>query len=79
MNIEKWQTAAASFVGFSGVITTLIVNAWLTRKSDLRKQSQETKSLRAALRVEMTFIRDGLVDNLNDKTGNKKSKQDGTY
>ena len=64
-SVRDWQTAIASFVGFSGVITTLFVNAHLVRRNEYRQRLRELKSLRTALREEMIFTRDGLISALS--------------
>jgi hypothetical protein len=70
--IKNYQTLIVGFLGFSGVIATLVANAWLARKADIRKICHEAKVLRTALIEEMKIQRDALIhaeENSTERTG----------
>lgn len=61
---EKFQTLIVGVIGFAGVINTLLVNAWLTRRDRREVLHHERQTLRAALVEELTINRTAVVHNL---------------
>jgi hypothetical protein len=59
----KFQTAIAAAVGFSGVILTLLFNAYQARKLERLKQRHERSALISGLSAELSVIRSSTVKN----------------
>lgn len=60
--IERFQTGIVGLVGFLGVVLTLLVNAWLERRSRLEQIAYETNKLRTALCEELRLLRGAYRD-----------------
>jgi hypothetical protein len=65
MNWKEYQTLIVGALGFTGVILTLLANAWLNRKQHTRQVEHERTALKAALSAELSIIRDSYVDRIN--------------
>lgn len=65
MNWKEYQTLIVGALGFTGVIFTLLTNAWLNRKQHTRQVEHERTALKAALSAELSIIRDTFVDRIN--------------
>ncbi|HEY1897011.1 MAG TPA: hypothetical protein VGG62_12090 [Terracidiphilus sp.] len=59
--VQQYQTLIVGILGFTGVMATLAINAWLARKAERRKIEHETRVLRIALTEEMKVQRDALI------------------
>ncbi len=55
---KDFQTLMVGFLGFSGVIITLYINAYLSRKQHEHNIDHEKKVLRAALSAELNSIKE---------------------
>jgi hypothetical protein len=60
--LRTYQTLIVGVLGFSGVILTLAINAWLARCADRRKIAHEANVLRTAIIEEMKIQRSALVN-----------------
>ncbi len=61
--LEKFQTLVVGFIGFAGVIITLLVNAWTARRQRRYEIDHERGTLRVALIEELSIIRDSMQKN----------------
>jgi hypothetical protein len=57
---EGIATALSAFIGFAGVILTIRSNATQTRKLDQERTEQAERSIRAAIRAELSTIQEVL-------------------
>lgn len=69
----KYQTLAVGFIGFSGVMLTLVLNAWLARVQRRGERRRERAAIRAALLAELKINLDGLKQNLENSKENTDS------
>ncbi|NRQ19019.1 hypothetical protein [Ensifer sesbaniae] len=60
--LKSYQTVAVGFVGFVGVILTMIGNAWFARRRDDRLRRSEADSVAAALYGEIIALRRDIAD-----------------
>jgi hypothetical protein len=56
--LKEWQIAVSAGVGFFGVILTLLFNAWLARRVEIRKRRHDRLALRTSFRSELGSLRD---------------------
>jgi hypothetical protein len=63
-NWKEYQTLIVGAIGFTGVILTLLTNAWLNRKQHTRQVEHERAALKAALSTELCIIRDTFRDRI---------------
>ena len=54
--LEHFQTLIVGVIGFSGVVLTLLVNAWLLRRQHAQAIKHEMSTLRTALIAELELI-----------------------
>ena len=72
---KDFQSVGVGIVGFTGVIVTLVVNAWLTRNQHERGVRHERALIRRATLVELRRYRESAeanikhIDGLNDDGG----------
>lgn len=62
--LARFQTGIVGVIGFTGVIITLLSNAWLARVQRNETRLHEQKSLAAALQSELTITRDSLREDI---------------
>ena len=74
--IKNYQTLIVGILGFIGVIATLVINAWLERKTERRRIEHQTRILRTALIEEMKVQRDALL-HAAEGSKNAKNTSDG--
>lgn len=68
---EKYQTFFTGLLGFTGVVITMAVNAWLQRSMHSRKLAHEAQTLRVALRAELNANRmafENRIQQLDEQT-----------
>jgi hypothetical protein len=70
--LKDFQTSISAIIGFIGVITTLAVNAHLTRVQDAERERTAQATLQSALKQELVSIRVEL-DSIRDAAGNKST------
>ena len=63
--VQRYQGLVAAIIGFGGIIVTLIVNAWLTRKQAQYNVDREAAGLRRALEAELGVISKSLQASVN--------------
>jgi hypothetical protein len=61
--LQQFKTGIVGVIGFTGVIITLVTNAALARSARAAVVSQERETLRTALIVELTMLRDAYAQN----------------
>lgn len=54
--VSEFQTLVVGVIGFSGVVISLLVNAWLSRRQHVRAVHHEMDTLRTALIAELELI-----------------------
>lgn len=62
--VREFQTLIVGFLGFAGVIFTLVLNAWYAREQRREERRHECRTLRAALIEELSINRRSLVYNV---------------
>jgi hypothetical protein len=62
--LKDYQTGVSAFVGFVGVIVTLVFNAWLARRARRQERKHEGEVLRRAIVSEFASIREELKKRL---------------
>jgi hypothetical protein len=62
--LRQYQTLLVGGLGFTGVVATLAMNAWLTRRQHDRQVQHEARVLRTALRAELEVIREAFRDRI---------------
>ena len=63
-SLQQWQTLIVGIVGFAGVMLTIAMNAWLSRRQHVREIHHEARVLRAALKAELEVIREAFNDRI---------------
>jgi hypothetical protein len=76
--IETYQTLIVGFVGFGGVILTMLGNAYLQRQQEERRERREASALRTALIEELKQQREALRYTAESLAAAQASTQDGT-
>lgn len=72
--LSDFQTLIAGLIGFTGVIITLLINAWLSRRQHYRAIEHETGTIRTALIAELELIEKSFQDkSVPSKDGEKPS------
>ena len=72
--VEDYQTLIVGTLGFTGVIITLLVNAWLARRQRRDEQRHERQTLRIALIEELKINRDAVDRNMEPPAEDSKPK-----
>ena len=62
--VRQYHTLIVSALGFMGVMATLVMNAYLSRRQHLRKIEHDRKVLRLALRAELKMLRASCRDRI---------------
>jgi hypothetical protein len=62
--LQQYQTLIVGVAGFTGVIITLAVNAWLARAQHRRQVRHERAVLRVALRAELEAVAESYRDRI---------------
>lgn len=76
--LKEWQTAVSALVGFTGVIVTLLVNAWLARRADDRTRRHDRLALRMVFRSELAALMDQAIGLLEKATEQLEKKDNQT-
>jgi hypothetical protein len=63
--LRDYQIAFGALLGFTGVIVTLLVNAWLARRQHAREIAAERASVRGALLAELRVLRDSYQERID--------------
>ena len=69
--LQSYQILITGLIGFTGVIVTMLANAWFQRTQYERKIKHETNSLRAAIKSELNANKQALelrIKQLNEPT-----------
>jgi hypothetical protein len=56
--LQTYQTVVVGFIGFSGVIITLVTNAKISQIAIERMESRRAKNISVAVQAEISMIRD---------------------
>ncbi|HZT03858.1 MAG TPA: hypothetical protein VFA39_16510 [Steroidobacteraceae bacterium] len=62
--LQQYQTLIVGAAGFTGVIVTLMTNAWLARAQHRRQVQHERTVLRVALRAELEAVAESYRDRI---------------
>ncbi|PHQ96449.1 MAG: hypothetical protein COB40_08205 [Marinosulfonomonas sp.] len=70
--LRNYQTLVVGLLGFIGVISTLIFNAWMSRNEEKRGRRNKAKSIKMALVSELHLIREA-INNANKSLKEKSN------